>query len=108
MVDETIAQAKAAASRAATVLSRPFLELDAQKSRVDQSRCVSCMTCVHVCPFGAPRVNLDHKAEIPAAACMGCGICVSECPARAIRLGHFESGQVNAMLDELFMERKDD
>jgi heterodisulfide reductase subunit A len=101
MMDECIAQAKAAASRAATVLSRKSLELDAQKARVDQERCISCMTCVHACPFGAPLPNIDRKAWIEAAKCMGCGICASECPARAIQLGHFESAQFMTMIHEL-------
>jgi len=101
-MDENISQARAAAARAATVLSKTHLEVGAQVSRVDQSKCISCLTCVHSCPYGAPFVNKDHKAEIAAAKCMGCGICASECPARAIELNHFEAKHFNVMLDELF------
>ena len=102
MLDENISQARAAAARAATVLSRTHLEVGAQVSRVDQSRCISCMTCVRVCPYGAPMVNANRKAEIIAAKCMGCGICAAECPARAIQLNHFEAKQFRTMLDDLF------
>jgi heterodisulfide reductase subunit A len=102
MVDENISQAKATAARAATILSKTKLELDAQVSRVNQDKCISCMTCVHVCPFNAPGINADRKAEINAAKCMGCGICVSECPAQAIELNHFTRGQFRTMLDDLF------
>ena len=101
-MDENISQARAAAARAATVLSKTHLEVDAQVSRVDQSKCISCMTCIHSCPYGAPFMNKDHKGEIASAKCMGCGICASECPARAIQLNHFEAKQFNVMLDELF------
>jgi heterodisulfide reductase subunit A-like polyferredoxin len=101
-IDENISQARAAAGRAATVLSKTHLESSAQVSHVDQNRCISCMTCVNACPYGAPFVNHDHKAQIVAAKCMGCGICVSECPAHAIQLNSFESKQFNAMLDTLF------
>ncbi|MFZ5572496.1 MAG: FAD-dependent oxidoreductase [Thermodesulfobacteriota bacterium] len=101
-MDENISQARAAAARAATVLSKTHLELGAQVSRVDQNKCISCMTCVHSCPYGAPFVNKDRKAEIAAAKCMGCGICASECPARAIQLAHFEAKQFTIMLDDLF------
>lgn len=101
-IDENISQARAAAARAAAVLSKTHLEVGAQVSRVDQSKCISCMTCVHSCPYGAPFVNKDHKAEIVAAKCMGCGICASECPARAIQLSHFEAKHFNIMLDDLF------
>jgi heterodisulfide reductase subunit A len=100
-MDENISQARAAAARAATVLSKTHLEVGVQVSRVDQSKCISCMTCVHSCPYGAPFVNKDHKAEIASAKCMGCGICASECPARAIQLNHFEARHFNIMIDEL-------
>jgi heterodisulfide reductase subunit A len=106
-MDENISQARAAAARAATILSKTHLEVGAQVSRVDQEKCISCMTCVHSCPYGAPFMNKDHKGEIAAAKCMGCGICASECPARAIQLNHFEAKHFNAMLDELFHKNKD-
>jgi heterodisulfide reductase subunit A-like polyferredoxin len=101
MIDENISQARAAASRAATVLSKTHLDVGAQVSEVNQDKCISCMTCVHVCPYGAPFANVDNKGEITAAKCMGCGICASECPACAIQLNHFESRQFNAMLENL-------
>ncbi len=101
MMDENISQARAAASRAATVLSKTHLDVGAQVSEVNQDKCISCMTCVHSCPYGAPFMNVDGKGEIVAAKCMGCGICASECPARAIQLNHFESKQFGIMLDTL-------
>ena len=101
MLDENISQARAAAARAATVLSKTHLDVGAEVSEVNQDKCISCMTCVHVCPYSAPFVNIDNKGEIVAAKCMGCGICVSECPARAIQLNHFESKQFSIMLDNL-------
>jgi heterodisulfide reductase subunit A len=105
MMDENISQARAAASRAATVLSRPTLEVGAQVSYVDQNKCISCMTCVHICPYTAPAVNTDRKAEIISAKCMGCGICAAECPAKAIQLNHFEGVVFEKMLQELFQRR---
>jgi heterodisulfide reductase subunit A len=108
MMDENISQARAAAARAATVLSKTQLEVGAQVSQVDQQKCISCMTCTKVCPYGAPTVNADGKAEIIAAKCMGCGICAAECPACAIQLNHFESRQFKTMLDELFNVREEE
>jgi heterodisulfide reductase subunit A len=101
-IDENISQAKAAASRAATVLSKKQLDVSAQVSYVDQDKCISCMTCVTVCPYNAPFCNQDGKGQIEAAKCMGCGICASECPARAIQLHHFEADQFKVMIDKLF------
>ncbi len=101
-VDETIAQALATAARAATVLSKPYLEVGGQIAKVDASACTACMTCVKVCPYGAP-VLVDHKVAIQAAACLGCGSCAAACPAQAIQLQNQEEGQVSAMLDELLV-----
>ncbi len=100
-IAQSVRQRKAAA-RAATVLSKTRMEVNAQVSRVDNDKCISCMTCVRATPYSAPFGNADRKAEIAAAKCMGCGICASECPAHAIQLAHFESKQFNVMLDELF------
>jgi heterodisulfide reductase subunit A-like polyferredoxin len=101
-IDENISQARAAAARAATVLSKTQLDVSAQVSYVDQQKCISCMTCVNSCPYSAPFCNKDGKGQIEAAKCMGCGICVSECPAKAIQLHHFETDQFNVMIKQLF------
>ncbi len=101
-IDESISQARAAAARAATVLSKTHLDVSAEVSHVDQGKCISCMTCVTICPYSAPVCNKDGKGQIEGAKCMGCGICVSECPARAIQLHHFESDQFRVMIRQLF------
>ena len=101
-IDENISQARAAAARAATVLSKTHLDVSAQVSYVDQSKCISCMTCVKACPFTAPFCNKDGKAQIEAAKCMGCGLCAAECPARAIQLNHFETDHFSVMIKTLF------
>jgi heterodisulfide reductase subunit A len=101
-IDENISQARAAAARAATVLSKTHLDVSAQVSYIEQDKCISCMTCVTVCPYNAPFCNPDGKAQIEAAMCMGCGICAGECPARAVQLCHFEADYFNVMIDKLF------
>ena len=100
-IDETIAQARAAAARAATVLSKSHLEIPGQVARVNPDNCVACATCVKICPYGAPMINDLHKAEIQGALCMGCGSCAASCPARTITLQHQEDRQLIAMLEEL-------
>jgi heterodisulfide reductase subunit A len=84
------------------VLSKTQLDVSAQVSYVDQQKCISCMTCVTVCPYTAPYCNKDGKGQIEAAKCMGCGICAAECPARAIQLHHFETDQFEVMIKQLF------
>lgn len=103
-IDENISQARAAAARAASILSKTHLDVSAQVSYVNQDKCISCMTCVTVCPYSAPFCNKDGKGQIEAAKCMGCGICVSDCPARAIQLHHFETDQFQIMIQALLAE----
>jgi heterodisulfide reductase subunit A len=102
-IDETIAQAQAAAGRATTILSKAFLEIPGQVARVNPQDCVACATCVKVCPYGAPMINNLNKAEIQGAKCMGCGSCAASCPARTITLQHQEDEALVAMLDELLV-----
>ncbi|MDI7268602.1 MAG: 4Fe-4S binding protein, partial [Myxococcota bacterium] len=109
-VEEAIAQALAAAGRAGTLLCRTSLEANAVVSHVDPDKCVSCLTCVRMCPVGAPAPRpSDGIVEIPAVSCQGCGICAAACPAKAIQLGKFRDDQILAMV-EAFGEivRRDD
>jgi heterodisulfide reductase subunit A2 len=100
-ITETISQANAVAARAASILSRKRMPVGAQTAWVDQDKCVSCATCVHVCPYLAPQINEFHKAEIQSSICMGCGSCTSECPAKAISLRNFMDAQILASVNGL-------
>ena len=46
--------------------------------------CVNCLTCVRVCPYDVPVVNVDGTVSIRSEQCQACGLCVSICPAYAI------------------------
>ncbi|MBM3299736.1 MAG: CoB--CoM heterodisulfide reductase iron-sulfur subunit A family protein, partial [Deltaproteobacteria bacterium] len=101
-LDESIAQATAAAQRASILLSHEEMTFHGVISKVDPDRCAVCLTCVRMCPYGAPFINEDtHKAEIVPALCQGCGICSSVCPGRAIDLQHFRDDQVFEEIDAL-------
>ncbi len=93
-IDETVSQAMAAAARASTILAKDYLEAGGAVSVVDPKKCVACLTCVRVCPYGVPRINADGVAEIPMASCQGCGVCAGECPAKAIELLHYRDAQI--------------
>ncbi len=100
-VSEVVSQANAVAGRAASILSKKRMPVSGQIAWVDHDKCISCMTCVHVCPYNAPMNSRDNKAEIQTAVCMGCGSCASECPAKAITLRNFMDTQVIGALDSL-------
>ena len=57
LLDETIAQAGAAAARAASILSKDKLEVGGVVAVVDPAKCTACLTCVRICPFGAVQIN---------------------------------------------------
>jgi heterodisulfide reductase subunit C len=63
---------------------------------VERELCVSCLTCVRVCPWEIPRLDEQGVAAIDARGCRACGICVAECPAQAIRLNQSEDERLIA------------
>ena len=110
---ESIAQAQAAASRAATVLSREMIRAEGVVAQVEAEMCAGCLTCVRVCPYEVPRMRADllgaggiqGAAYIEPATCHGCGVCAGECPAKAIQLAHYTDDQVEAVVENLFEGR---
>jgi len=102
-LEESIAQAKAAASRAMTLLSRDAIMVGGVVATVDSSKCAACLTCVRACPYDIPRVDEHSHAVIDPAQCHGCGTCVSECPGKAIALAHFTDEQLIAKIEALFI-----
>jgi len=103
-IDETIAQAQAAAGRATTILAKNQLEVGGAVCQVDPSKCTACLTCVRVCPYNVPFINTNGKAEIEVAECRGCGICAAQCPRKAITLFHYKEEQIEAKIEALLTE----
>ncbi|MBI4797753.1 MAG: CoB--CoM heterodisulfide reductase iron-sulfur subunit A family protein, partial [Desulfarculus sp.] len=101
LITESIAQAYAAAGRAATLLAQSELALSPVTARVTPELCAACLICVYSCPYGVPRINADGVSEIDEAMCRGCGICAAECPAKAIQLSWYEDDQIMSQLDGL-------
>jgi heterodisulfide reductase subunit A len=100
-ITEAISQANAVAGRAASILSKKQMFVSGQIAWVDSDKCISCMTCVHICAYLAPMVNEFNKAEVQGSVCMGCGSCTAECPAKAISLRHYLDPQVLGAIDGL-------
>jgi heterodisulfide reductase subunit A2 len=107
-ISEAISQANAVAARAASILSRKQMPVSGQIAYVDPDKCISCMTCVHVCPYMAPHVGENNKAEVQAVVCMGCGSCTAECPAKAISLRHYVDAQVLGAIEALLTGAHED
>jgi heterodisulfide reductase subunit A-like polyferredoxin len=102
LISETISQARAAASRATTFLSKDEIRLSAITAKVDTENCVKCLTCVRSCPFNVPRFNTSKGViEIDEAMCHGCGLCTGVCPREAIKLSFYEDEQITCKIDAL-------
>ncbi|HYA02997.1 MAG TPA: CoB--CoM heterodisulfide reductase iron-sulfur subunit A family protein [Syntrophobacteria bacterium] len=104
---EACAGASSAAAKAASLLSRGFVELDPFVAEVDLDRCTGTGACVEAClRDGALRmveveVNGEQvrRAEVNPALCTGCGACVAVCPANAINVKGWTLKQYEAMVD---------
>jgi heterodisulfide reductase subunit A len=100
-VDESIAQAAAAAARAAIPLAKGKVEVEPIVSSVDEDMCFGCGICEYLCPYNAIRVSQTtkgKKAETISASCKGCGVCASHCPKQAIIMGRFTNEQIEAQI----------
>ena len=105
LITETISQASAAAARACTILSKEKMMVGGIVAVVDGERCAACLTCVRVCPYDVPVINIEGAAEIDVAKCKGCGSCAAECPAMAIELMHFREAQLWAKAKAMAISR---
>lgn len=63
---------------------------------VERDLCVSCLTCVRVCPWRIPEIDSLGVATINPRKCKGCGICFSECPAHAIKMNESQDERLIA------------
>ncbi len=100
-LDETIAQAQAAAAKAAVPMFKGFVSVAPIVSNVNQEQCIGCSLCVNLCPFKAIemiKVGKKRKAQTIAASCKACGICASHCPSFAISMGGFTNEQINSQI----------
>jgi len=59
---------------------------------VDTRKCMACLTCQRVCPYGAPVVT--SVSEIRPEYCQACGLCAPECPAQAISMVSYDVRQI--------------
>jgi len=101
-IDESIVQAKAAAVRVLAVLGNKKLTHQAVYAEVNPGKCIACLTCVRVCPFGVPFINEEGVAEIVPLECRACGVCVSSCPNDAIDLKGFTDNDVIPQIETMF------
>lgn len=102
LIDESIAQGKAAAARAMTVLARENLVAGGVVSVVDAEHCSGCRICVGLCPYSAITFDEERRvAEINQVLCKGCGVCASACPTGACSTRNFSDEIIMAEIEAL-------
>jgi heterodisulfide reductase subunit A len=107
-IEESIAQAAAAASRAAVTLSKEMITAEGVVSYVQEFMCRACGECEKACPFNAIAVGENEEKMLTAivqeALCKGCGMCAVACPTGAASVHHFDDEVVLTMVEEAFVE----
>jgi len=105
-IDESIAQAMGAATRAVQILSKEQLELSPIVSQVIEENCDGCGYCVEPCPYNAisliEYINqgvVKKIAEVNSSLCQGCGSCQATCPKNGICIPNYRLDQFSAMID---------
>jgi len=97
-IDESVAQGRAAASRAITLLARKTIHTSGTVAETAPAMCSQCGVCVSVCPYSAPSFAEDGpwtgRAQINPVLCKGCGLCVASCRSGAIQLKGFDNDQI--------------
>ena len=103
-IQDTVAQASGAASRAVNILSQEKLKVEPLIAVVDEDLCSGCGTCVSICPYQAIElIKLDggkSRAQVNEALCMGCGACAAACPSSAMQQKGFKDKQMIPIIDE--------
>ncbi len=104
-VEESVIQAGAAAARAAAILSKDEIELEANISRVVDDNCDGCAYCVDPCPFKAITLveymrdgAVKKVVEVNESVCKGCGTCQATCPKKGIFVKGFTLEQIAAQV----------
>ncbi len=105
-IQETIAESLACASRANTILSRDYLELESIISNPIDENCDGCAFCVDTCPFKAITLleymkegGVKKTVEVNAMQCKGCGSCMATCPKQGIFVAGFTPEQLEAQVE---------
>ncbi len=104
-IEESILQAQAAASRAATILSQDSIEMEANISEVVDENCDGCAYCVDTCPFKAITLleymwkgSIKKVVDANETICKGCGCCEATCPKKGVFVRGFTLDQIEAQI----------
>jgi heterodisulfide reductase subunit A len=98
-IPDTVAQASAAAVRAAAPLAQGKVEVEAIAASIDENVCAGCRLCEKLCTYSALTFDEEKKVmTVNDVMCKGCGVCSCACPSGAISMNHFTTQQMLAQI----------
>jgi len=103
-IEESISQAKAAVSRACTLLTKDTIEAEGIIATVNPDRCTACELCILVCAYNAIEIEETKRgkiAKVNSALCKGCGACAATCRCSAIDIKGFTDLQMSLIINAL-------
>lgn len=99
-IEESILQAKATGARAATILSKPYLETKGNIAYITSRNCAGCKLCIDVCSYDAIEFDEEKKVvKVNEILCQGCGSCSAICPSGVSQQNTFTKKQIISMID---------
>ncbi len=105
-LEESILQAQAASARAATILAKDSIELEANISHVVDEKCDGCAYCVDTCPYKAITLleymwqgTVKKVVDTNESICKGCGCCQATCPKDGVMIYGFTLEQIRAQIE---------
>lgn len=81
--DDPAGLARATVSALVKIISSPPPRIPL--AAIDKERCSLCLTCLRICPYGAPFFSAGEMS-VSAERCQGCGMCLAACPSMAISM----------------------
>ncbi|MHC1604831.1 MAG: hydrogenase iron-sulfur subunit [Candidatus Methanofastidiosia archaeon] len=105
-IQECITDAGLVASRIATFLKDPEIEIDLTTSKINPEVCIKCGTCAENCVYDAIDIT-GEDFKVLDVSCQACGKCSVTCPTGAIDLSLFSEDQITKQIDGILAEDPD-